>query len=168
MTEFSSKVYNMKLKTVITEHFQDYKYPNMYLAFPSCTFKCERECGFSVCHNSALAARPTKEYDPSFIVLEYLSNPITTAIVCGGLEPIDSFEDLLLFVSVLRNSGCLDDIVIYTGYEQEEILDKIAQLKVWPNIIVKFGRFRPNEESHFDEVLGVSLASSNQRAERIS
>lgn len=158
----------MKLKTVITEHFQDYKYPNMYLAFPSCTFKCERECGQAICHNSALVARPTQEYDPRFIVSEYLNNPIATAIVCGGLEPMDSFEDLILFVSVLRNSGCLDDIVIYTGYEQEEILDKIVQLKAWPNIIVKFGRFRPNEESHFDDVLGVSLASANQRAERIS
>ena len=29
-------------------------------------------------------------------------------------------------------------------------------------IIVKFGRFRPNQEKHFDEVLGIYLASNNQ------
>jgi hypothetical protein len=32
------------------------------------------------------------------------------------------------------------------------------------NIIVKFGRYRPNQEPHFDKVLGVELASDNQYA----
>ena len=31
-------------------------------------------------------------------------------------------------------------------------------------IIVKFGRFRPNQEPHYDEVLGVNLISDNQYA----
>ena len=31
-------------------------------------------------------------------------------------------------------------------------------------VIVKFGRFRPNQEKHYDEVLGVYLISDNQYA----
>ena len=36
------------------------------------------------------------------------------------------------------------------------------------NIIVKFGRFIPNQESHYDEILEVNLASPNQYARKIS
>ena len=36
------------------------------------------------------------------------------------------------------------------------------------NIIVKFGRFIPDQESHYDEVLGVNLASNNQYAKKLS
>jgi len=32
------------------------------------------------------------------------------------------------------------------------------------NIIVKFGRYRPNQEKHYDKILGVFLASDNQYA----
>ena len=31
-------------------------------------------------------------------------------------------------------------------------------------VIVKYGRFRPNQEPHYDEVLGIKLASINQYA----
>jgi hypothetical protein len=61
-----------------------------------------------------------------------------------------------------------DDIVIYTGYNKEEILDKIEWLKLYGPIIVKYGRFIPNQQPHHDEVLGIKLASDNQFAERIS
>ena len=57
-----------------------------------------------------------------------------------------------------------DDIVIYTGYTEEEIKDKVKWLSLYENIIIKFGRFVPNAEKHFDEVLGVELASPNQYA----
>jgi len=36
------------------------------------------------------------------------------------------------------------------------------------NIIIKYGRFIPDKEKHYDEVLGIYLASDNQYAERIS
>jgi hypothetical protein len=39
---------------------------------------------------------------------------------------------------------------------------------MFDNIIVKFGRFIPDDEKRFDEVLGVELASHNQYAEVIS
>ena len=34
------------------EDFTNYKKPSMYIAFPSCTFKCEGECGQKICQNS--------------------------------------------------------------------------------------------------------------------
>ena len=43
-----------------------------------------------------------------------------------------------------------------------------TKLKQYDNIIIKFGRFIPNQEKHYDEVLGVELASPNQYARRIS
>ena len=61
-----------------------------------------------------------------------------------------------------------DDIVIYTGYQKEEISYAIDWLHLFSNIIVKFGRFIPNQQPHYDEILGVKLASDNQYAEVIS
>jgi hypothetical protein len=40
-------------------------------------------------------------------------------------------------------------------------------LKNFDNIIIKYGRFIPNQEQHYDETLGVNLASNNQYAERL-
>ena len=58
--------------------------------------------------------------------------------------------------------------MIYTGYYPNEIADELAALRKFKNIIVKFGRYQPGQKSHYDEVLGVDLASDNQWAERIS
>jgi hypothetical protein len=38
---------------------------------------------------------------------------------------------------------------------------------MFDNIVIKFGRYRPGQQKHFDEVLGVELASDNQYAKRI-
>lgn len=158
----------MKIKGVTMEDLVNYKKISMFVIFPYCTFKCEKECGEHCCQNSALAQTPSIEVDIETLVNRYLSNPITSAIVCGGMEPMDSFEDLYNLISFVRNKGCNDDIVIYTGFYKNEIFNKIDQLKQFKNIIVKFGRFIPNQKSHYDPVLGVNLASDNQYAERIS
>ena len=63
---------------------------------------------------------------------------------------------------------CNDDVVIYTGYYPDEIKDALDVLKGFKNIIIKFGRYIPNRQSRYDEILGVTLASDNQYAERIS
>ena len=149
------------------EDFTNYKKPSMYIAFPSCTFKCERECGQKICQNSLLVQSKTLEVDVKYIVNKYINNPITSAIVIGGLEPLDSKEDLLILISYLRTST-QDDIIIYTGYKEEEIKNQLQYLRAYRNIIVKFGRFIPNQQPHYDDVLGVMLASDNQYAERIS
>ena len=153
----------MKIKGLISEDFVNYKKPAMTIMFPYCTFKC----GTEYCQNSPLLKSEDIEMDISNIVIRYLNNPITESVVMQGLEPFDSWDDLIEFVKQLRESTN-DDIVIYTGYYKEEIVDKIALLSKHKNIIVKYGRYVPNQEKHYDEVLGVYLASSNQYAERIS
>ena len=45
----------MKIKGLIDEDWVNYKKPSMYIAFPRCSFKCDKECGRQVCQNSALA-----------------------------------------------------------------------------------------------------------------
>ena len=157
----------MVIKGVTVEDFSNYKKPSMFIAFPKCSWKCEKECGERVCQNSALAKAPNIDIDVDIIVKKYLDNPITKAVVCGGLEPFDSWSDLLLFIEKFRERS-QDDIVVYTGFYKEEIADKINILKQFPNIVIKTGRYIPNQEQHYDEVLGVYLASNNQRAERIS
>lgn len=136
----------------------------MFLGFPYCSFKCERECGCpGICQNSPLARAPIIEVDIDRIVARYMDNPISGAIVCGGLEPLDSWSELLAFVTAVRQQTT-DPIVIYTGYYADEITEQLDTLKTFENIIVKFGRFIPNQQSRYDEVLGVTLVSNNQYA----
>lgn len=159
----------MIIKGIIDEDFTNYKKPSMFLIFPLCNWKCEQECGMRVCQNGALAQAQDIEISVLDLVNRYLSNPITSAIVCGGLEPMDSFEDLWRFIFHLRVKGCNDDVVIYTGYYKNEIPQEYLQrFSIVPNIIIKWGRFIPNQKPHFDEILGIDLASDNQYAERIS
>lgn len=157
----------MVIKGVTMEDFSNYKKPSMFIAFPKCTWKCDKECGMQVCQNGALAKVPVLDIEADIIVKKYLDNPITKAVVCGGLEPMDSWSDLLLFIEKFRENS-QDDIVIYTGFCKEEITDKINILKRFPNITIKFGRYLPRHEKHYDEILGVDLASPNQYAEVIS
>lgn len=159
----------MKVKGLIDEDFVNYKKPAMVIEFPYCTFKCDKECGQSVCQNSALAHEPNIIIDYDELLTRYINNPITKAIVMQGLEPFDSFSDVMNLILWLRvKYKCLDDIVIYTGYNKEEISWLIEYIKQYKNIIIKYGRYIPNQNPHFDSVLGVKLSSDNQYAEKIS
>lgn len=157
----------MVIKQLLDEDFVNYKKPSMFVGFPSCTWKCDRECGKKVCQNGTLATTPNIEIEVKTIVDRYINNPITKAVVCGGLEPFDTWNDLQELIIELRQKT-QDDVVIYTGYKREEISYAINWLNKFSNIIVKFGRFVPNQAKHYDEVLGIYLASDNQYAERIS
>lgn len=158
----------VKLKGVEDDNFVNYKYPVMFLATTSCTFKCDKECGKNYCINSSLVNQPNIKVGTDYLIKRYIDNPITKAIVIGGLEPFDTFDDLLNIVHDFREAGVHDDIVIYTGYYLEEIEDKIKQLMDYDNIIVKYGRYKHDQPERYDEVLGVKLASNNQYAEKIS
>ena len=154
----------MKIKGLISEDFVNYKKPAMTIMFPHCNgFKC----GAEYCQNSPLSKAEDIEMDISNIVIRYLNNPITESVVMQGLEPFDSWDDLIGLVDCLRHSTN-DDIVIYTGYYKEEIADRIPLLSKYKNIIIKYGRYIPGQEKHYDKVLGIYLASSNQYAEKIS
>ena len=157
----------MIIKEIRDEDFTSYKKPSMVIGFPSCTFKCERERGQKMCQNSALVHAPNIDLSISSLIERYMNNQITHAVICAGLEPIDSWEDLQCFIMNFRYwSG--DDIVIYTGYNKDEIKDKIEWLRLYEPIVIKYGRFIPNQQPHYDDVLGIKLASDNQYAERIS
>jgi len=156
----------MKLKGINDYDICNYKKPAMFLIFPYCSFKCDKECGEPVCQNSALACEPVIEVKTSDIVDRYMHNPLTHAIVCGGLEPFDSKLELLRFISLAR-MFTHDPIVIYTGYKEEELQNELKKLREFDNIIVKFGRFIPDSPHIFDTVLEVELASNNQYAKYI-
>ena len=154
----------MLIKGVIHEDFVNYQKPCMTIMFPICNgFKC----GGDLCQNSSLATSPSISVPTNKIVEAYIRNDMTSAICCQGLEPMDSFGHLLKLVRLLREQTD-DDIVIYTGYTKEEVEKEVEELKQYKNIIVKFGRFIPNQQPHYDAVLGVNLASDNQYAEKIS
>ena len=104
--------------------------------------------------------------DNKEIIERYVSNPITEAIVFGGLEPFDDFNEIYTFIADFRQYR-KDDIVIYTGYYPDEISSYLDRLSVFENIIIKFGRFLPNKSHRFDELLGVQLSSDNQWSEKL-
>ena len=168
----------MKIKGINDESFNDYKLPAMFIAFPTCSFKCDEENGEKLCQNSHLAHEADIETSKEQLLRRYTQNPISKAIVLGGLEPFDSELDLASFINCARYQyGISDPIIIYTGYTEAEIesgnfgrAPNDVQQSIWDsikksgNIIVKFGRYRPNQEKHYDSILGVYLASDNQYA----
>ena len=156
----------MEIKFLIDEDFINYKKPSMFIGFPYCTFKCNKDCGRIVCQNYKLLEEKNYIIPEDDVVIRYLNNPITEAIVFGGLEPFDSFDDMLELVYCIREkTSC--DIVIYTGYDKDEIINKVKMLSGFGNIIVKFGRYIPDDTPHYDDLLGITLSSSNQYAEEI-
>jgi pyruvate-formate lyase-activating enzyme len=161
----------MKLKLIQDENFQDYGFAiSMLIACEKCDYKCAADGRFSltICQNSHLAQMPTINLTNEQIYERYKPNPLTTAIIFGGMEPFLQFEEIFDLISFVRLQGCSDLIIIYTGYYPQEIAGQLEQLKTLPNIIVKFGRYKPNQEPHFDECLGVVLANKEQWGEKIS
>lgn len=161
----------MKIKTIVDEDFSNYKVPTMYIGTATCGGKCCTEAGIplSVCQNDAWRETATILIPDDDIIERYLRNPITKAICFGGLEPFEQFDEIFNLISGLRTKYCCDDtVVIYTGYNKMEIWSQVGVLKAFKNIVIKFGRFVPDDTPHFDDVLGVSLASRNQYAEQIS
>ena len=159
----------MRIKDIVDENLQDYKKTSMFICTSFCDGKCYKELGVdcSLCHNNKILLQPIIDMADSSIVNRYINNPITHAVVIGGLEPFDQFNELVSLISKFREKTD-DDIVIYSGFYKNEVEDKINILSKYKNIIVKFGRFMPNKERVFDSVLGVYLANEEQHAEKIS
>lgn len=158
--------YKMKVKGIIDYDCTNYKKPCLTIEFPYCDFKCDKLNGCKVCQNSELINAQDIEVTGENIWKMYKANPLTKAICFQGLEPFDSFIDLMdLIIYIRKEKQCHDPIVIYTGYNKNE--DQVVEmaLKHYDNIIVKWGRFIMGQEPHYDEVLGINLASNNQYAE---
>lgn len=161
---------SIRLRDIVDECFQDYYKPAMLLATTTCNWKCLVEQGLStsLCQNMPLCENPIIEVSYEEIARRYLSNPITRALVIGGLEPILQQDEVLGLIQYLRSNDIVDDVVIYTGYYPDEIASAIDRLKKLSNIIVKFGRYTPGHTPHFDATLGIKLISDNQYAIKIS
>lgn len=146
--------------------FVNYKQPSLYVIMPYCSFKCDYECGREVCQNSSLVYQDHHDISNERLTALFDANPITKAIVFAGLEPFDTngFESFIDYFRKTHN----DTIVIYTGYTENEIHEWEPWIYKYSNIIIKFGRFIPDQEPHYDEVLGVTLASPNQYAKEIN
>ena len=159
---------NMKIKGITEEDFTNYKKAAMFIAMPYCDFKCCKEAGNNICQNLPLANAKIIKVSDDKLIERYLNNPISTSIVFGGLEPFESFDELIEFIRKFRLGYKLnDDIVIYTGFTEREVLTQIETLKQFNNIIIKFGRFIPDTNKIYDEVLGVELYEP-QYAKKIS
>lgn len=161
----------MKLVNLIEEDFTNYRKPGMFLGFPYCSGKCNRP-GMTVCQNEALRCIPERDLiDISYneIIERFEDNSIPQSLIFGGLEPFDSFDDVLALTLLFQKKyrAWVYPIIIYTGYYPHEIKKELCILKSIrpaPNIIVKFGRYIPGDEPHLDPYLGVNLASDNQYA----
>ena len=122
----------MKLKGIIDCDFTNYKEPVLTLEFPTCTFKCDKLNGCQVCQNSVLVHEPDIEISFDKIWKLYEQNPLTKGFCFQGLEPLDSVNDLLSFIYFIRKSKENNDtIIIYTGYNKEEVTKFIYQITLF-------------------------------------
>ena len=160
----------MRIKAIVEEDFVNYKLPSMFISTCFCDYKCCTELGLDtgVCQNAPLAQSDNIDIPDQTIYEQFIDNPITKAVVIGGLEPMIQINEVVDLIKLFRNQGEDCPFIIYTGYYPNEIPEPLNRLKQYKNIIVKFGRFIPDSQSKYDGVLGITLASSNQYAEVIS
>lgn len=156
----------MTIKTIVDEDLTNYKKPSMLIGTARCTFKCD-EPNRQYCQNRPWAKQPDIEISNKEIIDRYLNNHLTQALILAGLEPMDQFDEVFDLIRDFRKVSD-DDVVIYTGYDANEINDKINQLLEFVHIVIKYGRYIPGQQPHMDLILGVNLASDNQYAQRIS
>lgn len=154
------------IKGIVEEDFTQYKECSMVIMFPTCSFKCEIEAGCKMCQNAELTRSKNITVPTQRIIDRFTNNPISKALVLSGLEPFDSYEDMIKLVQDFRKQ-CSNTIVIYSGYTKDEICKYLPELHRLGNIVIKYGRYVPNQTKHFDDCLGVYLASDNQYSEVI-
>lgn len=159
----------IRLKNIIDEVFQDYKLPAMMLVTCFCDWKCfnNDESKSFICQNNEIIKDNILTIYNEKIIHRYLKNDITKSIIIAGLEPFLQFNELVEFIDDFRKIS-KDDIVVYTGYEYNEVEEQINIIKKYSNIVIKFGRFIPNTNSIYDHTLGIYLSSDNQYAIKIS
>jgi len=161
------------IKGIIDERFGDYKDCSMMIITSHCKWKCKE------CQNKHLDMLPTKKVECNEIIERFFNNPLTSAIIFGGLEPLDTPYDVKAFM--LDMLDYCDDhgisppkVIIYTGYDEYEMegileysgLDSV--IDAYRNVIIKYGRYDPTYDEFgtkqiiYDLNLGVYLQSMNQ------
>jgi hypothetical protein len=154
--------------------FNDYKKTGLYIPIYGCTMKCVKEARKrgdmkTICQNSELLEHGSISYPFEKILDRITSDPFIECIIFSGMEPMDSFDDIYSFIKQFRKLSDLE-IVIFTGYDYLEIIDKIIKLQRFPDITMKFGRYKADFPvlPKYDEVGKVTLASGNQYFRKIS
>ena len=154
---------------IIDADFINYKDATFVIyAGISCTFKCCKD-NPSICHNNPLCKQPKINCSITELIERYDNQTISRTVTFQGLESLDNLKQILWFIYYFKQNHD-DTIIIWTGYTEEECEDLIYLIKEkmkYENIIIKFGRYIPNQKPHFDPVLGVNLASDNQYAKKI-
>lgn len=160
----------MKIKGIEVEDFVNYKKCSMFIALGTCDWKCciEANIPVDICQNSKLAKTIDQELSIETIYKLYNENPLSEAIVIGGLEPLTQTQDILDLIKYFREQGCKDDFIIYTGFYPHEISKELILFSEYDNIIIKFGRYIPDDEGYIDPILGIKLASKNQYAVKLN
>ncbi len=157
----------MIIKDFIDTDFIQYKSPCCFIVMPKCSFKCEKDCGITgICQNSNIVKMENIDVDDDSLINRIINNDISKCVVFGGLEPFDSV-DLRAFLTKLRDKSNIL-VIIYTGYTEEEVKLNYCWIYNITNVIIKFGRYIPNQNYHYDDILGVELASNNQYSKKIS
>lgn len=159
----------MKIRNLMDQDIVNYKKMSMFIATCYCDFKCCKQLNLDICicQNSPIAKSKIVDISNQRIVKRYIKNKLTHAIVFGGLQPFKQFDEMVQLIKCFRQQT-EDDIVIYTGYYEDQLTQQINILKQFKNIIIKFGRFVPGQQVHYDKVLGVSLVNKQQYAKKIS
>ena len=141
----------------------------MLIATHSCDYKClvEKNLPLDICQNSHLSMCETKSEEVEILIKRFNDNLLSDCIIFAGLEPMLQFEEIVNFIKEFRRTNS-EDIIIYTGYYENEVLDKLNMLSKFENIIIKFGRYDASLSSKFDDILKVELISKNQYAKKIS
>jgi len=93
--------------------------------------------------------------------------PETIPVLTKSMDELSTMNYRELAYEVMKH--------FLTDYTEEELKDSnnstinfiYTSLKEYSNIIIKYGRYIPNQKPHYDEVLGIMLASSNQYAKRL-
>ena len=100
----------MRIKGLQDEDFVNYKKPSMFIGTSLCDWKCcnEQCLDKNICQNSSLANSKTIDVSADEIYRRYINNPITKAVVIGGLEPILQFTEVL---DLIYNKGDIPDYV---------------------------------------------------------
>lgn len=168
----------INLFDVKTDNVTDYEETSMLLVFPKCSGKCG-----PACHNYNMIGKTAPlNVKVEDIVNLYNSLSDHKAVVCAGLEPFDSFDDLYALVEAFANNSKPCDFVIYSGYYPYndvsyenstgitnvwELARKIVKIKGSNQdftLYFKYGRYieDPNDDGYDSRLLGVHLSSRNQ------
>lgn len=135
----------------------------------ACDWKCEKEglTPLCSCQNSHLTKLPNIELSSKEIIDIYIKHETAKALIFAGLEPMLQIDEILEIIKDFRKEFSEDDIIIFTGYNKEELTPQLAKLRLYKNIYVKFGRYIADSKPKIDPVGGIILASDNQYIEKL-